>query len=54
MLYETTSMLNLKNNINEYICKPQKASQIQKKLSDYQRGEREIRGMKFRYTNYYV
>ena len=32
MLYETTSVLNLKNNTNEYICKPQKASQIQKKL----------------------
>ena len=24
------------------------------KTSDYQRGEREIRGMKLRYTNYYV
>ena len=31
MLYDTTSMLNLKNNTNEFIYKPQKVSQIQKK-----------------------
>ena len=58
MLYDTTSMLNLKNNTNEFIYKPQKVSQIQKnkkqKTSDYRRGEREIRGMRLRYTNYYV
>ena len=61
MLYDTTSMLNLKNNTNEFIYKPQKVSQIQENKqtnkqtpSDYQRGEREIRGMRLRYTNYYV
>ena len=31
MLYDTTSMLNLKNNTNEFIYKPQKVSQIQEK-----------------------
>ena len=60
MLYDTTSMLNLKNNTNEFIYKPQEVSQIQEKknkkqkTSDYQRGEREIRGMRLRHTNYYV
>ena len=34
MLYDTTSMLNLKNNTNEFIYKPQKVSQIQEKQTN--------------------
>ena len=36
MLYDTTSMLNLKNNTNEFIYKPQKVSQIQEKQTNKQ------------------
>ena len=59
ILYDVTYMWNLKNNTTECICKTATDSQIQKTTNGYQQGEgrggeKQIRAMRLRGTNYYI